>query len=209
MGRASIRTKTTARAPAAPAAADTAAEATPAPIPRPRDLKKANRQARHASFVSRIEKSSAPAAAPSARSRRRAAASAATKLVTSLDALAAALPADATSSINVVSQSSKSKAVTVGIGAGKKTVKSRPGAMKRKEKLVRSECERFGKNLAIIQSSAAAQKEAVAGDGQVVRAGAGGNTWAMLRGFIGATMEVKEEFLEKQKDADTVMQVDS
>lgn len=70
----------------------------------------------------------------------------------------------------------------------KKGLKSRPGAMKRKETLLKSECERFGKNLAILESGKG---------GEAASAPASG--WAMLRGFIGATIEKKEEFLEMEK----------
>lgn len=63
-------------------------------------------------------------------------------------------------------------------------MKSRPGAMKRKEKVVKSECERFGKNLAIMQTG-------LAGEG-----GTKPSSWAALRGFIEGTMEKKEEFVK-------------
>ena len=97
----------------------------------------------------------------------------------------------------------------IGSGEGKikqKSMRSRPGATKRKEKLERMERERFGKNMAILVG--------LKGEGQVQGAGAGGmavdgenesekpaqtkNTtssrWAALRGFISQTMEQKEEF---------------
>lgn len=68
--------------------------------------------------------------------------------------------------------------------------------MKRKERVVKSECERFAKNLAILS-----EKDALM-DGKVgAGAGAGttGNTWSTLRGFIGATLEKKEEFLKMEE----------
>lgn len=49
---------------------------------------------------------------------------------------------------------------------------------------MRSECERFGKNLAIMQT------------GAIAGATGGGGTWAALRGFIEGTMEKKEEFVK-------------
>lgn len=91
-------------------------------------------------------------------------------------------------------QSVSSKAI-VDEGIGRKSMKSRPGAMKRKEKVVKTECERFGKNLAIMQAGNVA-----GGD-----AGKGPSSWAALRGFIAGTMEQKEEFV---KGAATEMQVD-
>ena len=81
-------------------------------------------------------------------------------------------------------------------------LKSRPGAMKRREKLERSERERFGKNMA--QLTADVGKES---PGAVQVEGQEGATppqpsttasrWAALRGFISQTMEQKEEFTTK------------
>ncbi|KAF8252771.1 hypothetical protein K440DRAFT_631732 [Wilcoxina mikolae CBS 423.85] len=77
--------------------------------------------------------------------------------------------------------------------------------MKRKETLLKSECERFGKNLAILESGKVTG-ESVTGTGSNSR-------WAMLRGFIGATIEKKEEFLEmerkeKEKEKEAGMEVE-
>lgn len=80
-------------------------------------------------------------------------------------------------------------------------MKSRPGAMKRKEKVVRNECERFGKNLAIMQTGLAG---AVAG-GEL---GKKPSSWAALRGFIEGTMEKKEEFVKAAEPADAAMEVE-
>lgn len=77
-----------------------------------------------------------------------------------------------------------------------KTIKSKPGAQKRKEKVLREECVRFGKNLAIMNSAAVAV--ATEGkEGGVVQAPAV-SSWAALRGFIANTMERKEEFVQME-----------
>ena len=80
--------------------------------------------------------------------------------------------------------SASSKAAAADHGIGRKSMASKPGLIKRKEKIVRTECERFGKNLAIMN----------AGGGS-----GGGGTWAALRGFIEGTMEKKEEFVAAGK----------
>jgi hypothetical protein len=68
-----------------------------------------------------------------------------------------------------------------------KTLKSRPGALKRKQKMEESEKERFGKNLASM--SAPAQTAADAGGSS--------DRWAALRGFIGQTLEQNPGFAKK------------
>ncbi|CUS09935.1 unnamed protein product [Tuber aestivum] len=149
----------------------------------PLQVKKKTRQSmKHSLFINKIEKSSAP----SARSRRRKAKAAQNSLITGLESLADALPSGALDgSINFTPASSKATGKGREEGVGRKSMKSRPGAMKRKEGVVKSECERFGKNLAIMQTGAIA--------GATER---GGGTWAALRGFIEGTMEKKEEFVK-------------
>ena len=85
-----------------------------------------------------------------------------------------------------------------------KSLKSRPGAGKRKEKLVGMEMERFGKNLAELT---AGRTNVVDGDQPGVmgtesrEGGAGGSgireRWAAIRGFIAQTMERRGEGTEK------------
>ncbi|RPA90405.1 hypothetical protein L873DRAFT_1782742 [Choiromyces venosus 120613-1] len=151
--------------------------------------KKAKQSIKHSLFVNKIQKSSAP----SARSRRRKAKAAQNSLVTGLESLADALPSGTLDeSVNFTSASSKATGRGEDEGVGKKSMKSRPGAMKRKEKVVKSECERFGKNLAIMQTGATAGAAAAGGGGR----------WAALRGFIEGTMEKKEEFIKPDGDPD-------
>ncbi|KAI5242484.1 hypothetical protein E4T43_04737 [Aureobasidium subglaciale] len=65
-----------------------------------------------------------------------------------------------------------------------KTLKSRPGALKRKQKMEESEKERFGKNLASMSVPTQAAPDAA---GSATR-------WAALRGFIGQTLEQNPGF---------------
>ena len=90
-----------------------------------------------------------------------------------------------------------------GVKIKHKSLKSRPGAGKRKEKLVGMEMERFGKNLAEL---AASRTNVVDGDQPGVmgtesrEGGAVGSgsreRWAAIRGFITQTMEKRGESRE-------------
>lgn len=85
-----------------------------------------------------------------------------------------------------------------------KSLKSRPGAQKRKEKLERMERERFGKNM-LAQLTARVPEANVMpvdepGASEVVgvpQLNPTASRWAALRGFISQTMEQKEEFTKK------------
>jgi hypothetical protein len=126
---------------------------------------------KHSAFVNRIEK-----AHKKPLKRRRPS----KKLVTTLEALADALP-DTGDAERVVGDAK----------IRHKSLKSRPGATKRREKLEKMERERFGKNMAQLAAGGAgatseeAQKTATA------------NKWAALRGFISQTLEQKPEFVKK------------
>jgi hypothetical protein len=66
----------------------------------------------------------------------------------------------------------------------RKSLKSRPGAMKRKEKLEKMEKERFNQNLVQLASS--------------TQSGAIKDRWAALKSHVQSTMEVKPEFAKAQ-----------
>ena len=68
-----------------------------------------------------------------------------------------------------------------------KSLKSRPGAMKRKEKLEKTERERFGMNLA--QMVGSTQAQAYGPNNSAV-----GSRWAALKTFVESTAERKAEF---------------
>ena len=92
----------------------------------------------------------------------------------------------------------------VSAGEGKmvmRSLKHRPGAMKRKERMAGRERERFSRNLAQmvggasedpVQGSRGAGSDVIGG-GQGVRQA---EKWAALRKFIGGTMERDEAFAD-------------
>ena len=63
----------------------------------------------------------------------------------------------------------------------KKSLKSRPGAMKKKEKLEKMEKERFNANLAQMATSSSTSND----------------RWAALKNHVQNTMDVKPEFTKK------------
>lgn len=135
--------------------------------------KKDKRRLKHAQLMSKVTKSS------SSKARRRRPNK---KLVTTLDSLADALPDTVDTD-----GTGKSKASPAGAKAleqvnviQRKSMKSRPGAMKRKQKLDNDERERFAKNMA-----------------QMSGFGSVGTTSSeklkALRGFIAETLEKRPE----------------
>ena len=150
--------------------------------------KKDKRRIKHAQLVHKVTKSAERK--PKRRRPNK-------KLVTTLDALADALPDGET---------------TNGAGTGdrpqdqvniikRKSMKSRPGAMKRRENLDRGERDRFAKNMAQLaapKSVSAPTKEPIQQDGShlATKSPAIPSTserWAALRGFISQTLETKPE----------------
>lgn len=159
--------------------------------------KKDKRLVKHSSFVSRIEKSGVQ---KKTLKRRRPG----NKLVANLESLADALPD--------LLEGGETEAGLQQLREGKirhKSLKSRKGALKRKEKIVKGEVERFGVNMARLnavpqQTSGAMEvEEGTASDvhGQGAAAPASATTssrFAALRGFISATMEQNPQFLNKK-----------
>ncbi len=92
-------------------------------------------------------------------------------------------------------------------GPAAKSLKSKPGAMKRKEKLERGERERFGKNLAVIMGSRVEDEVqmADAAPGQDVagtappRPSATAGRFAALRAWVGTNVE-KHPAFEKTEE---------
>lgn len=160
--------------------------------------KKDKRLVKHSSFVTRIQKANKK---PLKRRRP------GKKLVTDLDSLKKALP-DLEDGEEGLKQLKEGKVRL-------KSLHSRPGALKRKEKLVKSELERFQGNMAQLnamraggQDDAAMQKQVAGQDitqaqeqsqqGQTTSSSNMPNRWAALRGFISSTMEQNPAFLEKE-----------
>jgi len=110
------------------------------------------------------------------------------KLVANLKSLADALPdADANDDESNDAEVESGDQVVGQARIRQKSLKSRPGALKRREKVEREERERFGKNMA--QLAGGAVRGSAEDGGQEAR-----GRWEALRGFIGATLERKKEF---------------
>lgn len=114
------------------------------------------------------------------------------KLSTNLDSLADALPdadgeeagAAAKSQVNIIKH---------------KSLKHKPGAMKRKEKLDKMERDRFARNMnQMVAGLGGAGTVNADADADLDMGGSGGasgsSRWAALRGFISQTMEHNPEF---------------
>lgn len=137
--------------------------------------KEDKRRIKHSSLLSRIEKSS-----PKVKKRRRPS----KKLITDLESLVDALP-------DVTTEGTE--ATVVGDARIRhKSLKSKPGTMKKKERLEKLEMDRFSKNLAQMAHvtrtlhSSAPSAEMM----QVEDAGKGSSQrWAALRGYIQSTLD--------------------
>jgi hypothetical protein len=77
-----------------------------------------------------------------------------------------------------------------------KSLKHRPGAMKRKDKLDRVERERFGKNMAQMAASQAPSVADNSGAPVASDTATSSGRWAALRSFISQTMDQNPEFKE-------------
>ncbi|XXG94529.1 hypothetical protein Hte_000786 [Hypoxylon texense] len=181
------------------------------------NTKRDKRAVKHASFVSRIEK--AASGKPPGRRRRRPG----RKLVANLDSLAAALP-------DLLAGGETEEGLRQ-MREGKvrhRSLRSRPGALKKKERLVKGEVERFGVSLARLnavpereqrqQQQQQQQQKTMDVDQDIAAVGdkdratmedqaqtpvpgptlSTTNRWAALRGFISATMEQNPAFVRKQ-----------
>ena len=142
--------------------------------------KRDKRTIKHSAFVNRIEK-----AHKKPLKRRRPS----KKLVATLEGLADALP-DVDDLVKGVGDEGKIR---------HKSLKSRPGATKRREKLEKMERERFGKNMAQLTGGAVADSTIVTGNsagekGEAAPLSSTASRWAALRGFISQTIEQKEDF---------------
>lgn len=143
-----------------------------------RTSKRDKRQIKRATLISKIAKSSNKTP-----KRRRAS----KKLVANLESLADALPDaaddshDAVSQVNVIKQN---------------TLRHKPGAMKRREKLEKVERDRFAKNMA--QMSTLPTQSTPAAENTAVDANPTASRWSALRNFISQTMEQQPVFKTNQ-----------
>lgn len=108
------------------------------------------------------------------------------KLVANLDSLADALPdADDESPSDVANQANIIK---------HKTLKHRPGAMKRKEKMEKLERDRFIKNMAQMNAIEHTAPKLQESQPASTESSSTSNRWAALRGFISQTMDHQPAF---------------
>ncbi|EKJ74879.1 hypothetical protein HYE68_009117 [Fusarium pseudograminearum] len=143
--------------------------------------KRDKRLIKHSSFVSRIQS----ARISKSTKRRRPS----KKLATTLDGLADALPeleeADA-------EQQGKIR---------HKSLKSKRGALKKKERVVKGEMERFGVSMARLtaqeEEKVVPQDEKMDEEEKKAAPAATANRWAALRGYISSTMEQNPAFTGK------------
>ena len=165
--------------------------------------KKDKRLIKHSSFVTRIQKANKK---PLKRRRP------GKKLVTDLDSLKKALP-------DLLEDGATEEGLKQ-LKEGKvrlKSLRSRKGALKRKEKLVKSELERFQGNMAQLNAMRADDQDDVAVEKQATdqntpstqessqqsqatssSSSKMSNRWAALRGFISSTMEQNPAFLNQE-----------
>ncbi|KAK1965407.1 hypothetical protein LZ32DRAFT_620462 [Colletotrichum eremochloae] len=149
--------------------------------------KKDKRTMKHSAFVSKVEKANKK---PLKRRRPN------KKLVTTMESLADALP-ELEEGAQTLEQLREGK-------VRHKSLKSRPGALKRKEKIVRGEMQRFGASMAALSSvpaATAAPASNMAVEDPATTAGtesatpnATASRWAALRKHISSTMEQNPAF---------------
>ena len=133
------------------------------------------RRIKHATLISRIEKSNTKT-----KKRRRPS----KKLVANLESLVDALPEIATRA--------EDDSIVNDVRVRHRSLRSKPGAMKKKEKLEKLEMERFSKNMAQMANTTGQEQHHTTTDGSQEASNAGGNAsqrWAALRGFIQSTLD--------------------
>lgn len=129
---------------------------------------------KHASFVSRIEKN-----AHKSQKRRRAS----KKLAANLESLADALPetqAEDPGQANIIKQ---------------KTLRHKPGALKRKQQIEKTERDRFGMNMAQLSGKPAPGESNPESNADQASTS---NRWAALRNFVSQTMEQQPVFKDNK-----------
>ena len=153
--------------------------------------KKDKRRIKHAHLINKVAKSSANKNPKRRRPNKR--------LVTTLDALADALPdndnGDETGARVAAGEKPEDQVNII----KRKSMKSKPGALKRREKLDKGERDRFAKNMAQLAASKTLSEADQAASGNLGKAEtkssvpSTGERWAALRGFISQTLERKPE----------------
>ena len=138
--------------------------------------KRDRRAIKHSLILSKVQKSSDKS---SSKKRRRPS----KKLVATLESLANALPD--------ITEQSDAQRRSAGKSSAVKTIKTKPGASKKKAKIVREERERFGKNLAALSQAVSAAAAAPQSEPGAVKDGPAtpkNETWEALRRHLQSTV---------------------
>lgn len=152
------------------------------------ESKRDKRLMKHSSFMARIASSGGVK-----KSKKRTGQGRSKKLKTTMDSLADALPELESGEGGEEILSGKIK---------HKSLKSKKGALKKKEQVVKGEMERFGVSMAKLsetqqQQQQQPQQTSSQVTSQDTNTGATSSRWAALRGYISATMEQNPAFASK------------
>ncbi|KAM3484503.1 hypothetical protein MY8738_002192 [Beauveria namnaoensis] len=161
--------------------------------------KRDKRIIKHSSFLSRVAESgvskTSSSSSSSSRKKKRTGRGRSKQLSTTLQGLADALP-----ELQDGAEAPQGK-------IRHKSIKSKKGALKRKEQVVKGEMERFGVSMAQLAGTREQEragevmkkKKKMEGEGGGGQGSAGGSSrWAALRGYISSTMEQNPAFAERQ-----------
>ncbi|KAM3502395.1 hypothetical protein MY10362_004869 [Beauveria mimosiformis] len=161
--------------------------------------KRDKRLIKHSSFLSRVAESGvSKSSSSSSLKNKRTGRGRSKQLSTTLESLADALP-----ELQDGAEAPQGK-------IRHKSIKSKKGALKRKEQVVKGEMERFGVSMAQLAgtreqergsgaSTGEMMKKKMEGEGGRGQGSAGGSSrWAALRGYISSTMEQNPAFAERQ-----------
>ncbi|KAH8713695.1 hypothetical protein HC256_006819 [Beauveria bassiana] len=159
--------------------------------------KRDKRLIKHSSFLSRVAESgvSKTSSSSSSRKNKRTGRGRSKQLSTTLEGLADALP-----ELQDGAEAPQGK-------IRHKSIKSKKGALKRKEQVVKGEMERFGVSMAQLAGTGEQEragevmkkKKKMEGEGGGAQGSAGGSSrWAALRGYISSTMEQNPAFAQRQ-----------
>lgn len=161
--------------------------------------KRDKRHIKHSHLLSKVKKSFLSSSEAQRNKRRRQK----KQLVANLGALADALPEDDENDRAVGTSTNRGIALREQSDVNtnlitRRSMKSRPGAMKRRENIDKGERERFAKNLAQMNGKTAER----VGEGDKKKLEGSQQThgrWAALRGFIAQTMERRPEMMDLDK----------
>lgn len=138
---------------------------------------------KHSSFLSRVASSGVAKTSKKRTGRGRS-----KKLSTTMDGLADALPELEDGEGDVEALRGKIR---------HKSLKSKKGALRKKEQVVRGEMERFGVSMAQMAGTEEAKAKPTTVGKTEDKGAAGSSRWAALRGYISSTMEQNPAFAQQ------------